>query len=485
MTSESWKTKPRAVASLYLDEKNPRLGGEITEGTTREIIQYLFDHDNALEVADSIASRGFFPNEPLLVVKEGDRLVVIEGNRRLAALKALREPDLLEGTKQGQVKRLSHKIVDIQTITKVPVTLAPSRRETDRQIVGRHIGTPVLAWTAENRASFILEKLGEGYDNDDLRDKLGFTLTDIQKARQTRAIADMARSIDLPDKVKAQLENPRAKIFSTIGRIIDSSVGRKYLKIEKDPDYGLRGLTTKNEFIRGFKKLVTDVALKNESSRSLNTNENIEDYFKKMDSKDLPQKKRGSFIPSDIIKGKTGSLLNPKLDKNKPLKKSKQINKMVLPRDFKVRYGNDRLIDIRDELIRLERERFPNAGAVLLRVFLELSVLDFLKRTGELPKIIEKLKEKEKLPPSGMPKMGQLIPGITRIAKNVLQNSEAKIVEKALRYDPSAPFTLSDLNAFVHHVSDPPDARGIWQFWIRTEPLFRLMLEQDVEGLNK
>ena len=80
----------------------------------------------------------------------------------------------------------------------VPVTIAPSRRATDRQIAGRHIGTPVLAWQAENRASFILDKLEEGYDNDQLHDQLGFTLADIQKARQTRAIADMARSIDLP-----------------------------------------------------------------------------------------------------------------------------------------------------------------------------------------------------------------------------------------------------------------------------------------------
>lgn len=55
----------------------------------------------------------------------------------------------------------------------------------------------MLAWQAENRASFILEKLAEGYDNSELRDKLGFSLADIQSARQTRAIADMARSLPL------------------------------------------------------------------------------------------------------------------------------------------------------------------------------------------------------------------------------------------------------------------------------------------------
>ena len=196
MATDSWPTKRFSIASLHLDAKNPRLGRETQSRAPREIIQYLFEHDIALEIADSIATRGFFPNEPLLAIKENGRTVVIEGNRRLAALKALREPGLLEGSNERKVERLSRRITDLQSIAMVPVTIAPSRRATDRQIAGRHIGRSVLAWTAENQASFILDKLEEGYDNDDLRDELGFTLADIQKARQTRALADMARSLE-------------------------------------------------------------------------------------------------------------------------------------------------------------------------------------------------------------------------------------------------------------------------------------------------
>jgi hypothetical protein len=65
-----------------------------------------------------------------------------------------------------------------------------------------------------------------------------------------------------------------------------------------------------------------------------------------------------------------------------------------------------------------------------------------------------------------------------KIAKAKLARGEATKVEKAVRYDASAPFTLSELHGFVHH-SDLPSARDIQQFWNRTEPLFRLMLEQD------
>ena len=480
MAPGSWPTKSLSVVNLHLDAKNPRLGRETSSRAPRDIIQYLFEHDKAIEVAESIATRGYFPNEPLLAISEDGNYIVLEGNRRLAALKALREPGLLEGKLHRSVSVLSNRIAELQTLARVPVTIAPNRRATDRQIAGRHIGTPVLAWQAENRASFILEKLEEGYSNDDLRDELGFTLAHIQKARQTRAIANMARSLDLPEEVKAKLESPRAKIFTTIERVFDSSVGQDYLMVKSDPDNGIRGSTTKKEFVRGFKKLVEDVALGKQDSRTLNTNDNIEAYFKSWDAKERPARKRGSFTPVDVIEGgsvaSTASAPEPRAPK-----RSRRTSATVLPKTLKVRYGSDRLTDIRSELVKLKRKDFPNAGAVLLRVFFELSVIDYLGRTGDLSRLIDTLeKKKKKKPPYGGLTLKQLVPTVTRIAKKHLTASEATKVEKAIKYDPAAPFTITELHGFVH-TSDLPSERDIQQFWLRTEPLFRLMLETDTE----
>lgn len=479
----TWKTKYLSPTSLHLDTKNPRLGREYLSRAPRQIIQYLFEHDKAAEVAESIVTRGYFPNEPLLAIKEDEKLVVIEGNRRLAALKALREPALLEGKFERQLQRLSRRILDPNLIGKVPVTIAPSRKVTDRQVAGKHIGTPVLSWRSENRASFILDKLAEGYDNDALRDELGFSLADIQEARQTRALADMARSLDLADEVKAKLEGPTAKVFTTLERVFDSTVGQEFLHVEKDPEHGLRGKTTKKEFLRGFTKLVTDIALGKQSSRTLNTNENIRSYFQQWDQDDRPKKKQGSFVPSDIIRGTSVSSKPTSLPKLSL--KPKRENKAVVPKNLKIRYGNDRLMDIGRELTKLRRDDFPNAGAVLLRVFFELAALHYLERVGELKQIIEKIeaKEKRKLP-FGVPTMKQFVPELLRIAKHQLSASQATLVEKAITYNASAPFTISDLHAFVHS-PDLPGPRDIHQFWLRTEPLFRMMLEQDAESTSK
>lgn len=481
MPANDWPTKRHSVASLHLDPKNPRLGRETTGRAPREIVQYLFDHDNALKIAETIADSGYFPNEPLLAVKEDGRLVVVEGNRRLAALKALREPGLLEGPLQRKVDALSKRIADPADIARVPVTTAPSRRATDRLIVARHIGTPVKAWEAENRASFILEKLDEGYDNKRIHDELGFSVADIQSARKTRAIADMARSLDLPEEVRAKIDNPRAKIFTTLERVIDSTVGRDHLFLELDPNHGLVGKTTKAEFLKGFRKLVTDIALGHATSRSLNNKESIDQYFNSLDRADRPTKKNGRFVPADVISGRSVASSAATTKPGAQTRRAKQLSKTVIPRDFKVRYGSNRLVDIRRELGKLKREDFPNASAVLLRVFFELSVLDFLERVGRLTPLVKRLEEKERRKlPFGTPTLRQLVPEITKVADDKLRQREASRVKKAVKYDRQAPFTISELHGFVHS-DDLPSAREVQVFWERTEPLFRLMLEEDPE----
>lgn len=479
---ELWSTRRIAVANLDLDIRNPRLGEGNSQLAPQQVIQYLFDHDKALEVAESIAQRGYFPNEPVLAIKDGKTYIVVEGNRRLAALKALREPSILDGNVQRKVERLARRI-DINAITKIPVTIAPNRKATDQQIAGRHLGTPVLAWRAENRANFILEKIEEGYTNDELKEDLNFSDSDIQQARQTRAIAAMARSLELPDEIQDKLDNPKSSVLSTLERVFRSSVGRDYLRIQPDAENGFVGKTTAKQFKKGFTKLVSDLAEGNQSSRTLNTNKDIAGYFQSLPAEHQIEDKRGSFVPSDITGSDKTKRAASKAPAAKRKARSKERSQTVIPKDFKLRHGNARIVDLHKELRRIKRDEQPNAGAVLLRVFLELSLVDYLTRTGDLDSLVSRLKEKGKAGDIqfGVPKMRHLAQEAIKVAKRELSQNDAKSVEKALRYDASAPFTVADLHSFVHQPNELPGPRDIEQFWVRIEPLMRLMLE-DPDG---
>ena len=89
------------VENLGLERENPRFPSTDI-GPDVELLRYLWREMAVDEVPLSIAANGFFPEESLLVVPEkkerkdpeADKFVVVEGNRRLAAVLLLREPTL-------------------------------------------------------------------------------------------------------------------------------------------------------------------------------------------------------------------------------------------------------------------------------------------------------------------------------------------------------------------------------------------------------
>jgi ParB-like nuclease domain len=83
------------VGELRFDPNNPRLGGVAKHKDQTQIQEYLEGPPNyALELVGSIVENGFLPYEPLIVRRAAGKFVVIEGNRRLAAVQAiLAEPE--------------------------------------------------------------------------------------------------------------------------------------------------------------------------------------------------------------------------------------------------------------------------------------------------------------------------------------------------------------------------------------------------------
>ena len=103
--TESQMPPLREVASvpvdrLVLDGRNPRLIGINVDASKSQIIAQLYRSEDLSELLQSFSANGYLDIEPLIVVEEGDRLVVLEGNRRLAALCLFRDPDLA-----GKVKK--------------------------------------------------------------------------------------------------------------------------------------------------------------------------------------------------------------------------------------------------------------------------------------------------------------------------------------------------------------------------------------------
>ena len=84
------------VKLLALDRRNPRLVAADTEATEVNIIAQLYRSEDLSELLQSIAANGYMDIEPLVVLQDNQCLTVLEGNRRLAAIRLFEQPDLAD-----------------------------------------------------------------------------------------------------------------------------------------------------------------------------------------------------------------------------------------------------------------------------------------------------------------------------------------------------------------------------------------------------
>lgn len=157
------------VDDLILDPGNPRLkdAGLGPRPTQDEVLKALWDKMAVDEVALSIANNGFYKHEPLFVAKEDNSLVVIEGNRRLAAVKLLRSAPLREKIGAGGLPQLNKDAID--KLKEVPIVLT-TRKDVWTYLGFKHINGP-QTWESYSKAHYIAW----------VHNKLGVSLPEISR----------------------------------------------------------------------------------------------------------------------------------------------------------------------------------------------------------------------------------------------------------------------------------------------------------------
>lgn len=149
-----------AVSSILLDSRNPRFNG--TSGQ-REAVNALLADDPEKMVAlagDIVAQGALNPAEIPIFVEEEGRLVVIEGNRRVACLKLLRNPALADDTTTAAAFRaLAERGKGPDRVTG---WLAEDRDQADHWIQLRHTGenggVGVKPWDPEQSTRYSRNK---------------------------------------------------------------------------------------------------------------------------------------------------------------------------------------------------------------------------------------------------------------------------------------------------------------------------------------
>lgn len=147
------------IENLKFDPDNPRLPDTVNGKVDLEIYSWMLENEALVELMVAIGEKDYFYGEPLLVVEATSKngsYIVVEGNRRLAAIQLLNNPDL------APIR--ANAVYDASSSTKhkprnLPVVVFPNRNAILDYLGYRHI-TGIQRWDSLAKAKY-LEQLAK------------------------------------------------------------------------------------------------------------------------------------------------------------------------------------------------------------------------------------------------------------------------------------------------------------------------------------
>jgi hypothetical protein len=161
------------VDVLKFDKQNPRIPNEHFDNED-DVIKFLIEQFDVEELIQSILYSGWIDYEPLIVDQTSN--VVYEGNRRLAALRLIQDPDLR--------KRVRYDLPSFEHAhtppTAIRVRFVPNRTAARSFMAFKHINGP-YKWDAYAKAKYAAEWLAEGESIDTLSRMLGDNFNTVRR----------------------------------------------------------------------------------------------------------------------------------------------------------------------------------------------------------------------------------------------------------------------------------------------------------------
>jgi hypothetical protein len=439
------KEKEIRITDLQLDTGNYRTGKQDDQ---RDAIRALIEEQKykLVRLAQDIIENGLSPLETVMVTAvpgEKSRYTVVEGNRRVAAIKLVTQPDLAADTTWHNAFKRLHKLLPGQVPKKIGCKVAENKEEAFPWIQRRHDtglkGAGLEPWStiATYRAHAAQGRSAPEFD------ALEFVLTHGQL------------DPDVQERVTGQ-DFP----ITNLKRLIDSAYISEQLELDRGDPY-LTTTANKKWMLTVLREFVTTVSREEYDGKKFSVKDiydaaDQKRFFNKVAAKHpKPARKTKRWtINADTTLGETERAPLRKKKLHRPTLERKKL----IPKNTNVRPPMGRANDIFHELSRLEVENYRNAVSVLFRVFLEFSVEAYVDRRSV----------------TGVTSADKLSKKLQTVAKHMEDNGimtkkELLAVNKAAA-DPNSLFSTVTLNAYVHNVNFYPSSSELKTTWDNLEP---------------
>lgn len=453
-----WPINDYSINEIFLDSKNIRL--PVTNSAQDAILQDLFSNEDTFELVKSIAQYGLFPDEFPILIKENKKFIVVEGNRRLAALKALDVPDRVPLFK-SKLKQIKNP--ELQTIKAV---LAPSRDAAISLIANKHTINLRRPWKPLRQAYFYKSQIDNGKSIDKLKSE--YPEHDIPKFIRMLETHHLAKSIkyDNPD-VARLVHDDRKFPITNLERMYEDTYVSDFLGISFNKHGKIKGNIKRQEFEKAYRKLIEDVATGRIDSRQYNNKNQRKTYID-----NFPDELR----PSSIVRGsfKSSSFKELKAEKHSSYNKSRTIRnpKGLIPSYIPFKLTSSPLKTIYTELRKINVHDFPNAAHDLLRSFLECVLAYYLKNSTEYSSVDRKGN-------SYNPGLKEMLNFISSEKCSSLKDNNIKQVASLMIQNYAQPYSLLRFNMINHNENWTSNEKDVRDAWNKMESLMRHLLNEN------
>lgn len=487
--------KVDVVGGVALDPRNVRL--DIPEGVPEsDIIQDLFANEKALNLVEGITKVGLLTHEVPIVVERKGQLVVVEGNRRVAALKAIQNP-YLAPDHRSRIGRLVGDVEDRAALRYITVKKAPTQDDADQLIAALHTGNQRVAWTPARQAAFFQAQLDAGKTAEKLI--AGYPTIDVRKFIARSRILELFRGVTYDDPSLRDFAHKRRFPVSTLARLYDNEKFLALVGVAIGADGDVSVSPPAELFKQIATKIIGDIRDNKINTRLLNRTSS-DTYVAYMDElRDLVNEfeadgpaESGSSSEGGSVSGATGrsspgsggqsrsepaavgpnsgsaaSVSGPAGSKPAPARaKSRYIDmsNLVVPPGFPAS-----IHQIHNELGALRIDRFPNATLDLLRTFLEKSIKAYAEAIGD--------EVKKKSQEQGFVYLSNCLVWLEEHFKSTKQTALVQPIQKIRGIKTGFVGTKEHLDATNHNhqiVATPDDVR---EAWVMMEPVIKAVLK--------
>lgn len=444
------KTVEIDLSNLLVNPENPRFD---PVGNQREAIKQLVEEQGIkiFNLAKDIAEEGLNPTELLMIVPVDDssgQYRIMEGNRRITAIKLLSTPelhDILDKKQQEELKKIQ-KGIKVPLPSKIQCVLYDQEVETYRWVELRHMGEQggvgTVGWDLRQQERF-RQKIGKEPQNPYAVQVINFL----------KVVYDDEETQEKLDSVP----------LSTLTRLLEDGNVRKIVGVQKKEGKLVTNLPVR-EVAKGLKKITDDLTDGTIHVKDVYTKQDRVRYTGTFTDKDKPDTSK-TTTKWQIEKHKKTSKPEKPSKKKKPMEKSTDRNHLI-PMTYTAEIKSTKINNLFQELRGLSVDDFPICGSVALRVILELSVETYIQEKG-----IALKRGNDKL----INKFNKVAEDFEK--NQIMTKAELKTVKRAISKETSL-LHPNTLHAYVHDLIDSPAPNDLKVTWDMVEKFFGNIWEQ-------